>query len=136
NCPPHVPFFPASFYQEDEHNGGSPEFGLALEAADLAVQAFGGARTHDEARENLLALLTDQGERAAQVCAWLAAEHGYTFTGLDISMAPYPDAERSIARAIEMLSGAPFGGPGTLTAATFFTGILKEARRRLPTVGY
>src|SRR6185503_18416814 len=39
NCPPHVPFFPASYYAEGERNGGGPEFGLALEAADLAVQA-------------------------------------------------------------------------------------------------
>src|SRR3954447_4446000 len=68
NCPPHVPFFPASYYVEDERNEGGPEFGLALEAADLAVLAFEGARSHEEARENLLALLVEQGERAAQVC--------------------------------------------------------------------
>ena len=55
-------------------------------------------------------------QTAAQLCAGLAAEHGYTFTGLDISMAPHPGPDRSIARAIEMLSGAPFGGPGTLAA--------------------
>lgn len=136
NCPPHVPFFPASYYAENEQNGGAPEFGLALEAADVAVQAFEMARSHEEARENLLALLVEQGERAAQVCARLAAEHGYTFTGLDISMAPYPEPARSSGRALEMLSGAPFGGAGTLAGATFFTGILQEARRRLPTVGY
>src|SRR5439155_1231167 len=68
NCPPHVPFFPASYYAEDERNGGGPEFGLALEEADLAVQAFEGARSHEEARENLLGLLVEQGERAGQVC--------------------------------------------------------------------
>src|SRR5207237_286575 len=54
NCPPHVPFFPASYYGEDERNKGAPEFGLALEAADLAVQAFSMSRSHEEARENLL----------------------------------------------------------------------------------
>ena len=125
NCPPHVPFFPASYYAEDERNGGGPEFGLALEEADLAVQAFEGARSHEEARENLLGLLVEQGERAAQVCAELGADRTGgsrgslrsrppTFTGLDISL----------------------GSPGTLAAAAFFTGVLKEARRKLPTTGY
>lgn len=135
-CPPHVPFFPASYYAENEANGGRPEFGLALEAADLAVTAFTGARTEGEARANLLALLTDEGGRAAEVCAAIAAEHGYTFTGLDISMAPYPSPERSIARAIEMRSGVPFGARGTLATAAFITATLKEARKHLPTVGY
>ena len=136
NCPPHVPFFPAAYYAVDERNGGGPEFGLALEAADLAVQAFSSAKTHDEARVNLLALLTDQGERAAQVCGELGLEYGYTFTGLDISMAPHPEPSQSIARALEMLIGGPLGSPGTLAAATFFTGALKDARLQLPTVGY
>jgi len=136
NCPPHVPFFPASYYDEDERNAGGPEFGLALEAADVAVHAFSSAHSHEEARENLLGLLVEQGERAAQVCAGLGADHNYAFTGLDISMAPFPEPERSIARALEMLSGAPLGTPGTLAAAAFFTGVLKEARRRLPTTGY
>jgi uncharacterized protein (UPF0210 family) len=136
NCPPHIPFFPASYYEEDDRNGGRPEFGLALEAAGLAIRAFSDARTQGEARANLLALLVDEGGRAAEVCAVLGSEHGYTFTGLDISMAPYPKPELSIARALEMVSGAPLGSPGTLSAAAFFTGVLKEARAQLRTVGY
>src|SRR5688572_4766221 len=73
NCRPHIPFFPASYYAESKRNGGMPEFGLALEAADLAVRACEGAQSSDEARANLLALLTDQGGKAAEVCAVLAA---------------------------------------------------------------
>jgi hypothetical protein len=136
NCPPHVPFFPASYYKENERNGGRPEFGLALEAADLAVRAFDGAGSLDEARLRLLALLEEEAGKAADVCVGLAAEHGYTFTGLDISMAPFPDEARSIGHALELLSGAPLGSPGTLTAAAFFTSVLKQAREQLPTVGY
>ncbi|MEO8289114.1 MAG: DUF711 family protein [Chloroflexota bacterium] len=136
NCPPHVPFFPASYYAEDERNGGAPEFGLALEAADLAVRAFSGTRSHEEARSNLLALLSDEGGKVAEVCASFGADAGFTFTGLDISMAPHPDPDKSIARALEMVSGAPLGDPGTLSASAFVTGILKEARNHLPTVGY
>ena len=136
NCPPHVPFFPASYYVEDEQNSGGPEFGLALEAADLAVRAFEGARSHEEARGNLLALLADEGGMLAESCAAFGADAGYRFTGLDISMAPYPAPDRSIGRALEMLAGGPLGGPGTLAAAAFFTSVLRDARGLLPTVGY
>lgn len=136
NCPPHVPFFPASYYMEDERNSGGPEFGLALEAADLAVRAFEGARSHEEARGNLLALLADEGGRAAEECAVFGANAGFTFTGLDISMAPYPSADRSIGRALELVMGGPLGGPGTLAASAFVTSVLRDARSLLPTVGY
>lgn len=136
NCPPHVPFFPASYYMEDERNSGGPEFGLALEAADLAVLAFEGARSHEEARGNLLALLADEGGRAAETCAVFGANAGYTFTGLDISMAPYPSQDRSIGHALELVAGGPLGGPGTLAASAFVTSVLRDARSLLPTVGY
>ena len=136
NCPPHIPFFPASYYAESDHNNGGPEFGLALEAANLAVTAFTGAENNEQARQNLLALLIEQGTKAAEVCGAISAEHGFTFTGLDISMAPYPSPDRSIGRALEMLSGAPLGSPGTLASAAYFTSILKEVARVLPTVGY
>lgn len=136
NCPPHVPFFPASYYIEDDLNGGRPEFGLALEAADLAVRAFEGAGSLEEARSNLLGLLEEEAGRAAEVCVALSMEHGYTFTGLDISMAPYPEESRSIGRALEIVSGVPLGAPGTLAAAAFVTSVLKQARKQLPTIGY
>jgi uncharacterized protein (UPF0210 family) len=136
NCPPHVPFFPASYYREDGPNNGRPEFGLALEAADLAVLAFEQAATLEQARQNLLALLVEHGTKAAEVCTARAAEAGFAFTGLDISMAPYPSQERSIGRALEIVSGAPVGAGGTVAAAAFVTGVLREARERLRTVGY
>jgi uncharacterized protein (UPF0210 family) len=136
NCPPHVPFFPASYYGEDAANHGRPEFGLALEAADLAVLAFERASTLEQARQNLLALLVEHGTKAAEVCTARGAEAGFTFTGLDISMAPHPAPERSIGRALEIVSGTPLGAPGTLAAAAFVTGVLREAREKLRTVGY
>ena len=39
---------------------------------NVAVQAFEMARSHDEARENLLALLVEQADKAAPTCAGLA----------------------------------------------------------------
>src|SRR5688500_14711310 len=46
NCPPHIPFFPAAYHDGAERL----TVGLALEAADLAVEAFGAARSLDDAR--------------------------------------------------------------------------------------
>jgi uncharacterized protein (UPF0210 family) len=136
NCPPHVPFFPASYYVEDAVNSGRPEFGVAVEAAGLAVLAFEQARTLEEARQNLLALLVEHGTKAAEVCTARGAEAGLTFTGLDISMAPYPSPDRSIGHALEIVSGAPVGAPGTVAASAFVTGVMREARDKLRTVGY
>ena len=113
--------------------GVGPEFGLALEAADLAVLAFEGASTLEQARQNLLALLVEHGTKAAEVCTARGAEAGFTFTGLDISMAPHPAPERNIARALETVSGAPLGAPGTLAASAFVTGVLREAGEKLRT---
>ena len=130
-----MPFFPASYYAESERNGGSPEFGLALEAADVAVHAFRMARSHDEARGNLLGLLVEQGERQPRCAPGWAPTTIMPSPG-SISRWPRTPTRRSAGRALEMLSGAPFGSPGTLAAAAFFTGILREARSKLPTTGY
>ena len=51
NVPAHTPFFPAAYAQL-----GRPVFALALEAADLALQAFSHARTLQEASSNLISV--------------------------------------------------------------------------------
>ena len=43
NCPPHIPFFPAAY-----HAGSRPRYTLALEAADVAVEAFTNAASLDD----------------------------------------------------------------------------------------
>jgi hypothetical protein len=47
----------------------------------------------------------------------LGRRRGHRFVGIDISPAPFPDDETSLAAAIETLSGAPFGARGTVAAA-------------------
>jgi len=49
NVPPWAPFFPAAY-----HQGKSPAFALALEAADLAVSAFTEAQSLQDARQKLV----------------------------------------------------------------------------------
>jgi uncharacterized protein (UPF0210 family) len=137
---PGSPFFPAAY-----HDGGAPWVAVGPEAAALAV-----AVTKDERRQTadetdptfvlppspsvhlVLARLASLIERHdAQITAALAGlqgEAGVRFAGCDWSLAPYPDAERSIGAAIEALSGAPFGGWGTLAAVRALTAAIRAAR--------
>ena len=57
-----------------------------------------------------------------------------TFHGIDISLAPFPEASRSIGTALERLGVSRFGASGTLFASAFITRILSEAP--LPKCGF
>jgi uncharacterized protein (UPF0210 family) len=132
NCPPHIPFLPAAYYLPDADS--RPTIGIAMEAADLAVTAFGEARTLDEARERLVAALERAGEEIGPIAARLAGDYRLRFAGIDLSLAPAPGVGLSIGAAFERLSGGPFGGPGSLSAAAFLTDCLRRAH--LPRTGY
>ncbi len=125
NLPPNGPFFPTGY-----HDGGRPGFSLALEAANLAVDAFEGASSFDEALDRLTAALEDHGERIEAAVTETAAKHGAVFHGMDISLAPFPDAARSIAGAIERLGVGRYGAGGTLFASAMVADALRSARVR------
>ncbi len=129
NCPPDIPFFPAGY-----HQGERTSFGIAWEAADLALDAFSAAGTIAEAQQRLLSLVEREGERVAGLARELAERHGITFTGIDLSLAPFPEEARSIGAAFERLGVDVFGAPGTLFIASLITGVLQQAR--LPKTGY
>ena len=125
NCPPHIPFFPAAYHDDGERL----TVGLALEAADVAVEAFDGAATLDEGRARLAAGLSrevEQVERAAEEA--LAGQVGARLTGADLSLAPFPADDRSIAHAFERLGLPAFGAHGTLFLASFLTDCLRAVR--------
>jgi uncharacterized protein (UPF0210 family) len=60
--------------------------------------------------------------------------NGYAFRGFDLSPAPGPGRETSIAYALEELGLGRFGEPGTLTAIALVAGALKNTS--LQTCGY
>ncbi len=137
NCPPHIPFFPAAY-----HEGSHPRYTLALEAADVAVEAFTNAASLNEARRGLSAALDGHWQRLERI---LSPEQSFfgtaeddgaavAFGGVDLSLAPFPDDERSIAAALERLGVARFGASGTLFAAAVLTSALGSAH--LPRTGY
>jgi hypothetical protein len=52
----------------------------------------------------------------------------YAFKGLDFTLAPFPQENASIGRALESLGVPAFGLPGSLFASAFLTDTLDRAR--------
>ena len=127
NCPPHIPFFPAAYHDA----GPQATVGLALEAADLAVDAFAGAATLEDARTALIDSVSAQVQRAATAARQaLGVRSDVRFTGVDLSLAPFPADDRSIAHAFERLGLPAFGASGTLFLVSFLTECLQRAAER------
>ena len=123
NVPPGVPFFPASYAPE-----GPPAFALAVEAASLAVTACDGATTLAEARSRLISAVEAHAQALTELVRKHTGRGGLQFAGFDFSLAPYPDAARSIGAALERLTGGRVGEHGTLAAAAFLADTLDRAQ--------
>jgi len=122
NVGPHAPFFPAAY-----HDGGPPAVAIATESADLAVAAFSEAGSLDEVRARLVAEVERAAAQIDDLVRPLASACGCRFAGLDFSLAPFPEEDRSIGAAVEHLGVDRFGAPGTLFAASLLTGCLRQA---------
>jgi uncharacterized protein (UPF0210 family) len=122
NVEPHSPFFPAAY-----HDGGTPALAIATESAGLAVDAFSGANSLDEARARLVAAVEAAAAAIVDRVGPLVAEYGYRFPGLDFSLAPFPEEARSIGTAVESLGVDYFGAPGTLFVSSLLTDCLRQA---------
>jgi uncharacterized protein (UPF0210 family) len=123
NVGPHAPFFPAAY-----HDSGPPAVGIATEAADLAVEAFAGSGSLDQARDRLVSLVETDAAKIVAAVQPLAEAHGYRFVGIDFSLAPFPEQARSIGAAVERLGVERFGAPGTLFVISLLTDCLRQAR--------
>ncbi len=122
NVPPWAPFFPAAY-----HQGKSPAFALALEAADLAVEAFSKAESLVTARQNLIVEIERHARILEKVGEQLEKIYQVEFKGLDFTLAPFPEPEKSIGYALERLGLPAFGLAGSLAASTFLTDTLDKA---------
>jgi hypothetical protein len=122
NCPPGAPFFPVAY-----HRSGSPHFAIAVESADLAVKAINSAATLAEARQNLIAAIEQEAQKVSAIAAELSAAFGFPFSGIDFSLAPFPEPEKSLAGAMEGLGLSHVGGVGSLFTAAFITEAIDRA---------
>ncbi len=122
NCAPGSPFFPVSY-----HRGGEPHFAIAVESADLALQAIQSARTLAEARQNLIDTIETAASQLTKTAETLAQKYNIPFSGIDFSFTPYPEDEKSLAGAMEALGIPHVGAQGSLFAAGFITEAIERA---------
>lgn len=124
NVKPGAPFLPAAYHDSDE-----PAFAIATESADLAVQAFGYAKTLDEGRNALISEITKHGQDMARVAQSLLSNNHQSlkFGGIDFSLAPFPDDAHSLGNAVEKMGIPKIGLHGSLAAAAILTEAVDRA---------
>jgi len=126
NIRPGTPFFPVAYHDGEE------AFSIGLESAGLVKMAFADAADLNEGKERLQGLLEAELAPVETLAHEIARREDVRYLGIDVS--PAPGLDDSIAEAIELLSGVPFGAASTLTVCAAITEVLQ----RLPvtTCGY
>lgn len=122
-----APFFPAAYHDNDE-----PAFAIAVESADVAVNAFAEQPTLDEGRSALVAEITKYGQAIARIAKNELAE--IQFNGIDFSLAPFPDDKHSLGNAVERMGVPKIGLHGSLAAAAILTEAIERAD--FPHIGF
>ena len=122
-----TPFFPAAY-----HDGDKPAFAIATEAADLAVSAFGGQKTVDGGRSELISEITKHGKAIARAADDLSQfpipnSQFPKFLGIDFSLAPFPAEAQSLGTAFERMGVPQIGLHGSLAAAAILTECIERA---------
>ncbi|HET59158.1 MAG TPA: DUF711 family protein [Chloroflexi bacterium] len=125
NVPGNIPFFPAGYADVRESAGA---YALAMESADMAVEAFSEASDIHEAFLFYQQAIEKAAERLEQVAMELSDATGMHFLGFDFTPAPFVELEQSIGTAIERLSGVPVGHIGSLSAIGMLLSALDQAK--------
>jgi uncharacterized protein (UPF0210 family) len=124
NCPPDIPFFPASYHR------GRACFMIALEASDLIVKAFSSANDFMNASKNLKVILEKEYGKVENIALRIEKQGRFLFRGLDLSPAPSILPDESIVLAFERMGEGTFGAPGTLAIAGLITDVLRNIKVR------
>lgn len=122
-----APFFPAAY-----HDNNESAFAIAVESADVAVNAFAEQPTLDEGRSALVAEITKHGQAIARIAKNELAE--IQFNGIDFSLAPFPDDKHSLGNAVEKMGVPKVGLHGSLAAAAILTEAIERAD--FPHIGF
>ena len=125
NCPPGTPFFPAAFHQ------GPNSFAIGLESPNILTRVFAEHRWEDT-RNQLISAMEAELVPIEVLAQEIARVSGWGYGGIDTS--PAPGLESSIGKAIESLTGEPFGGSSTLSACALITDAIKALK--VKTCGY
>jgi uncharacterized protein (UPF0210 family) len=125
NVRANAPFFPGAYHTSDQ-----PAFGIAVECADMAVDAFEGRQTIDDGRQWLIGEMTKHGQAITKIAKDLHID----FKGIDFSLAPFPDDAHSLGKAVENMGVPKIGLHGSLAAAAILTDAIERAD--FPHIGF
>jgi uncharacterized protein (UPF0210 family) len=114
-----TPFYPASRVFNN-----SMRIAIGCQCANLAVEEARQANHDYDAFEHNLRKRME--EEFAEISHHIPSEIQSSFIGFDTSLAPFPADEISIANAIEIVLGKPFGSSGTLSLCRLLTRVMKE----------
>lgn len=116
---PYGPFYPGAWHA----GGGARAFAIGLESANVVMDVFARERDPRNAAAALTTALAEHDRAVEDAAIEAAAGTGWIYAGLDPT--PAPGGESSIGAAIESFTRAPFGSPGTETAAGIITAAVK-----------
>jgi len=120
NCPPCIPFFPASY-----HDGSAASFAIGCETAAILADALPRANGDLACAKALLTRAFEEQLRPVDVVAHeLSTIHRIAYRGIDASIAPLGPLP-PLTSSFESLGLGCFGESGTLAAAALVTGAVK-----------
>jgi len=122
NVPAGAPFFPGSY-----HSNGPPAVAVALEGASAAVEAFKRAPSIRRAQQHLITAIERHTGAVDSVFRRIPSD-GHHYLGVDFSLAPFPEEQRSIGTAMESTGLPAVGLSGSVTVATLLTSCIENAR--------
>jgi uncharacterized protein (UPF0210 family) len=124
NCPPDIPFYPASYHR------GRTCFMIALESGDILQNTLTKNLDLMVAQQNLNTAMFVEYSKIERIARQIEKEQGILFKGIDTSPAPSLQRRGSVALAIERILHDRFGAPGTLAVAGMITGVLRLIKIR------
>jgi uncharacterized protein (UPF0210 family) len=98
------------------------------------VQVFTEAKSVTEGQWAMAAALEGHAKKLAAVGDELSRKYSIVFGGIDFSLAPFPEAARSIGTAMERMGVSKVGQHGSLAAAAILTEAVERAR--FPRAGF
>lgn len=112
HVPADTPFLPAAYHRA----ATPPAISLAIECADVVVNAFSPSQTLAQGQEFLLSTFEKAARAMEETILSVLEPSGVAFQGFDFSPAPFPIDDCSLAGGVENLGLEHIGGIGSLSA--------------------
>ncbi len=122
NAGPNTPFFPFSYHE------GEACFTIALETNEIAIALLDTNKEIclEEFESSFVTAFTAALHRVRRFAEHISKTSSLRFGGVDVSLAPFPDGQNSVARLIELLGGTSVGGPGSIGLTAYLTNLIQK----------